>query len=434
MRKIYIHRTMNIPESNRPRVVIIGGGFGGLQLAKSLKKKRFQVVMLDRNNYHTFQPLLYQVATAGLEPDSIAYPIRKIFKSQEHFYFRMAKVLEVIPEKNLVLTDIGSVNFDYLVIATGTTTNYFGMEDIAQNAMTMKSISEALDLRSFILQHFEKALLTSSKEEQEALMSFAIVGGGPTGVELAGAFAELKKHILPEDYPDLDIRRMNIHLIEMSDELLPPMSDEASKKAFKYLESLGVTVWLNNAVSEYDGHTVKFKTGKELKAKTLIWAAGVKGNLIKGLSEECISKGRYAVNRHNQIAGYSKIFAIGDIGHMETDAFPNGLPMLAPVANQQGEFLGKNLVKLEAGKPMKEFEYKDLGVMATVGRNRAVVDLGKIKFQGQFAWYVWMFVHLLSLVGFRNKVITFFNWTYNYLNFDRGVRLIIRKFEQKKLN
>tara|TARA_B100001109_G_scaffold254720_1_gene255278 strand:- start:6882 stop:8159 length:1278 start_codon:yes stop_codon:yes gene_type:complete len=425
---------MNIPESNRPRVVIVGGGFGGLQLAKSLKKKRFQVVMLDQNNYHTFQPLLYQVATAGLEPDSIAYPIRKIFKSQEHFYFRMAKVLEIFPDKNLIHTDIGSVNYDYLVIATGTTTNYFGMEDIAQNAMTMKSISEALDLRSFILQHFEKALLTSSKEEQEALMSFAIVGGGPTGVELAGAFAELKKHILPEDYPDLDIRRMNIHLIEMSDELLPPMSDEASQKAFKYLESLGVTVWLKSAVSQYDGHTVKFKEGKELKAKTLIWAAGVKGNLIKGLAEECVSKGRYTVNRHNQITGYSKIFAIGDIGHMETDAFPNGLPMLAPVANQQGEFLGKNLVRLEEGKPMKEFEYKDLGVMATVGRNRAVVDLGKIKFQGQFAWYVWMFVHLLSLVGFRNKVITFFNWTYNYLNFDRGVRLIIRKFEQKKVN
>src|SRR5690554_4818002 len=235
---------MNIPESNVPRVVIIGGGFAGLHLAKKLKGKRFQVVMIDRNNYHTFQPLLYQVATAGLEPDSIAYPLRKIFKSHENFYFRMAKVSRVDTESKKVITEIGEISYDYLVLATGTTTNFFGMDDMAENAMSMKSVSEALDLRSYILQHFEKALLTSSKEEQEALMNIAIVGGGPTGVELAGAFAELKKHILPADYPDLDIRRMNIHLIEMADELLPPMSARASKKAFQYLEELGVTIWL----------------------------------------------------------------------------------------------------------------------------------------------------------------------------------------------
>ncbi|MEQ8909976.1 MAG: NAD(P)/FAD-dependent oxidoreductase [Vicingaceae bacterium] len=424
---------MNIPETNRPRIVIIGGGFAGLHLAKSLKNKRFQVVMLDRNNYHTFQPLLYQVATAGLEPDSIAYPLRKIFKEHEHFFFRMAQVSEVITDKKLVLTDIGSVHYDYLVVATGTTTNFFGMDSIAEHAMTMKSVSEALDLRSYILQHFEKALLTSSKEEQEALMSFAIVGGGPTGVELAGAFAELKKHILPADYPDLDIRRMNIHLIEMSDELLPPMSKEASNKAFKYLEELGVTIWLSSAVSDYDGHTVKFKEGKELKAKTLIWAAGVKGNLIRGLAENSVEKGRYKVNRYNLIEGYNEVYAIGDIAQMETENFPKGLPMLAPVANQQGTLLAENIQRLEKKKQPKEFEYKDLGVMATVGRNRAVVDLNKLKFQGLFAWYVWMFVHLISLVGFRNKIVTFFNWTYNYLNFDRGVRLIIRKFEKRKI-
>lgn len=424
---------MNIPESNRPRIVIIGGGFAGLQLAKGLKNKRFQVVMLDQNNYHTFQPLLYQVATAGLEPDSIAYPLRKIFKKHEHFYFRMAKVFEVIADKKLVVTSIGSVHYDYLVIATGTTTNFFGMDQIAKHAMTMKSVSEALDLRSYILQHFEQALLTSSKEEQEALMSFAIVGGGPTGVELAGAFAELKKHILPADYPDLDIRRMNIHLIEMSDQLLPPMSEEASKKAFKYLEELGVTTWLKAAVSNYDGHTVTFKEGKELKAKTLIWAAGVKGNLIPGIQENSIVKGRYKVNKQNLIEGHECIYAIGDVSFMQTENFPNGLPMLAPVANQQGALLAENIIRKEDRKELKSFEYTDLGVMATVGRNRAVVDLNKLKFQGLFAWYVWMFVHLLSLVGFRNKVVTFFNWTYNYLNFDRGVRLIIRKFEKQKL-
>ncbi|MAC94892.1 MAG: FAD-dependent oxidoreductase [Flavobacteriales bacterium] len=423
---------MNIPESNVPRVVIIGGGFAGLHLAKKLKGKRFQVVMIDRNNYHTFQPLLYQVATAGLEPDSIAYPLRKIFKSHENFYFRMAKVSRVDTESKNVITEIGEISYDYLVLATGTTTNFFGMNDMAENAMSMKSISEALDLRSYILQHFEKALLTSSKEEQEALMSIAIVGGGPTGVELAGAFAELKKHILPADYPDLDIRRMNIHLIEMADELLPPMSARASKKAFQYLEELGVTIWLKKAVESYDGMTVKFKEGKVLKAKTLIWAAGVKGNLVQGVSKDVIKKGRYEVDRQNRIVGYENVFAIGDLSLMQTDDFPEGLPMLAPVATQQGEFLAKNLEFIENNKALKDFKYNDRGVMATVGRNRAVVDLNNIKFQGLFAWYVWMFVHLISLVGFRNKIVTFFNWSYNYLNFDRGIRLIIRKFEKKK--
>ncbi len=424
---------MNIPESNRPRIVIVGGGFGGLHLAKSLRNERFQVVMLDQNNYHTFQPLLYQVATAGLEPDSIAYPIRKIFKNQEHFFFRMAEVLEVFPEKKYVHTNIGTITYDYLVLATGTTTNFFGMDDIAKHAMTMKSISEALDLRSFILQHFEQALLTSSKEEQEALMSFAIVGGGPTGVELAGALAELKKHILPADYPDLDIRRMNIHLIEMADELLPPMADESSEKAFTYLEELGVTIWIKQAVKSYDGHKVSFQSGKELKAKTMIWAAGVKGNYLKGIAADAEEKGRYKVNRFSQIEEHEGIYAIGDIALMRTDDFPDGLPMLAPVANQQGTFLGKNILRIEKKEEPKPFEYKDLGVMATVGRNKAVVEIGKVKFQGLFAWFVWMFVHLVSLVGFRNKVVTFFNWSYNYLNFDRGVRLIIRKFERHKL-
>lgn len=424
---------MNIPESNVPRVVIIGGGFAGLHLAKKLKGKRFQVVMIDKNNYHTFQPLLYQVATAGLEPDSIAYPLRKIFKSHDNFYFRMAEVSRVDAEKKKVISGIGEIEYDYLVLATGTTTNFFGMEDMAQNAMSMKSISEALDLRSYILQHFEKALLTSSKEEQEALMSIAIVGGGPTGVELAGAFAELKKHILPADYPDLDIRRMNIHLIEMDKELLPPMSARASKKAFQYLEELGVTIWLKQAVESYDGMKVKFKQGKVLQAKTLIWAAGVKGNLVEGISKEIVSKGRYQVDRQNRIQGHEDVFAIGDLSLMETEDFPEGLPMLAPVATQQGEFLAKSLELIEKKKELKKFTYNDRGVMATVGRNRAVVDLNKIKFQGLFAWYVWMFVHLISLVGFRNKIVTFFNWSYNYLNFDRGIRLIIRKFEKKKI-
>ena len=421
---------MNIPETNLKRIVIIGGGFGGLHLAKALKNKDFQVVMLDKNNYHTFQPLLYQVATAGLEPDSIAYPIRKIFKSTKHFYFRMAEVSEVIAEKKLVVTNIGTIDYDYLVLATGTTTNFFGMKELEENAMSMKSVSEALDLRSLMLQNFEKALLTDSKEEQEALMTFAIVGAGPTGVELAGALAELKNHVLPSDYPDLDIRRMNIHLIEMADKVLPPMSDHASSMALKYLEKLGATVWLKQSVKQYDGKKVIFENGKILMAETLIWAAGVKGNLINGLDDSSIEKGRYKVDRTNLLQGYDSIYAIGDVSFMITENFPEGLPMLAPVANQQGSFLAKNLILINQNKASLEFKYNDRGVMATVGRNKAVVDLKKVKFKGTFAWFIWMFVHLLTLVGFRNKVVTFFNWSYNYLNFDKGVRLIIRKFER----
>lgn len=421
---------MNIPESNVPRVVIIGGGFGGLRIATALKNKRVQVVLLDQNNYHTFQPLLYQVATAGLEPGSIAYPIRKVFKNQPNFYFRMAWVKEIKAEKNLLETNIGDLEYDHLIIATGSTTNYFGMKDVEEHAMPMKNVAEALNLRSLILQNFEKALLESDKAKQEALMSFAIVGAGPTGVELAGALAELKNHVLPSDYPDLDIRRMSIHLIEMAEEVLPPMSNEASKKAFKYLEKLGVTLWMSQSVKRYDGETITFQKAKDLPAKTLIWAAGVKGNLVPGLKDTALVKGRYAIDNYNKIKGYENVYAIGDVGYLETEDFPQGLPMLAQVAIQQGEQLGANLVAQLNGKPAKEFSYKDLGTMATIGRNKAVVDLGKVKFSGLFAWFVWMFIHLISLVGFRNKVITFFNWSYNYINFDKGVRLIIRRFEK----
>lgn len=418
--------TMNIPRSSYPRIVIVGGGFAGLQLIKHLKNSKFQLVLIDQNNFHTFQPLLYQVATAGLEPDSIAYPLRKIFKKHDNFLFRMADVQKVRATEQILETSIGELKYDHLIIATGSQTNYFGMQDVEQHAMPMKSIREALDLRSLILQNFEKALLQESKKEQEALMNFVIVGGGPTGVELAGALAELKKHVLPSDYPDLDIRRMSVHLIEMADEVLPPMSDLASKKAQQYLESLGVHLWLNQSVTSYDGKTVTFKKAEPLETKTLIWAAGVKGNTINGLAEEFIYKGRYVVDQINKIKGLENVYAIGDVAHMETEAFPNGLPMLAQVAMQQGENLAKNLKR----NTQKPFKYKDLGAMATIGRNRAVADLQNIKLQGTIAWFVWMFIHLISLVGFRNKIITFFNWSYNYFNFDKGVRLIIRKFER----
>lgn len=420
---------MNIPKNEFKRVVIIGGGFGGLNLAKTLKNKNFQVVMLDKNNYHTFQPLLYQVATSGLEPDSIAYPIRKIFKNQQRFHFRMASVERINATDNIVETNIGPLDYDYLVIATGTTTNFFGMKGVEKYAMTMKTVSEALDLRSLILQNFEKALL-ANEEEQESYMNFPIVGGGPTGVELAGALAELKNHILPADYPDLNIQRMKIQVIEMQDEVLKPMSEKASKKALSYLQELGVDVMLNKSVESFDGEKLTFKSGEVLESKTLIWAAGVRGNIIDGFPENSIDRGRYIVDRTSKVKGSENIYAIGDIAHMVTPLFENGLPQVAPVANQQGIFLGKNLVRLQLKEATENFEYKDQGSMATIGRNRAVVDIGKIRFQGTIAWFVWMFVHLISLVGFRNRVVTFFNWTYNYFSFDRGARLIIRKFQR----
>tara|TARA_B110000503_G_C7159309_1_gene418860 strand:+ start:1674 stop:2948 length:1275 start_codon:yes stop_codon:yes gene_type:complete len=420
---------MNIPKTEFKRVVIIGGGFGGLNLAKTLKNKDFQVVMLDKNNYHTFQPLLYQVATSGLEPDSIAYPIRKIFKNQQRFHFRMASVEKINTADSILETNIGSLNYDYLVIAAGTTTNFFGMKGVEKYAMTMKTVSEALDLRSLILQNFEKALL-ANEEEQESYMNFPIVGGGPTGVELAGALAELKNHILPADYPDLNIQRMKIQVIEMQDELLKSMSEKASKKALSYIQELGVDVMLNKSVESFDGEKLTFKSGEVLESKTLIWAAGVRGNIIDGFPDSSIDRGRYIVDRTSKVKGSENIYAIGDIAHMVTPLFENGLPQVAPVANQQGIFLGKNLVRLLQKGATENFEYKDQGSMATIGRNRAVVDIGNIRFQGTLAWFVWMFVHLISLVGFRNRVVTFFNWSYNYFSFDRGARLIIRKFQR----
>lgn len=418
---------MNIPTTNYPRIVIIGGGFGGLQLAKGLAHSKYQIVMLDQNNYHTFQPLLYQVASAGLEPDSIAYPIRKIFKNQANFFFRMAKVNNVNRDAKKIITNIGELNYDYLVIATGSDTNFFGMEDIAKYAMPMKNVKEALNLRSLLLQNFEKALLAESIEEQESLMTFVIVGAGPTGVELAGALAELKKHVLPSDYPDLDVRRMRIHLIEMAEEVLPPMSEDSSKNAFKYLEDLGVIVWLGQSVASYDGKTIKFKKAEDLKAHTLIWAAGVKGQLIDGIGEEFCEKGRYKVDGLNKIVGLESEYAIGDVAFQATEDNPSGLPGVAQVAIQQGKHLAKNFRAELTKKEWFKFEYNDLGTMATVGRNKAVVDLKHTKFKGWFALVIWMFIYL---IGFRNKVITFFNWSYNYFNFDKGVRLIIRKYER----
>lgn len=423
---------MNIPRTSFPRIVIIGGGFAGIALAKKLSKQEVQVVLLDKHNYHTFQPLLYQVSTGGLEPDSIAYPIRKILKDFPNFYFRLATVNEIDTNEGQVITDIGHLKFDYLVVASGSETNYFGNTEIEKYSMAMKTIPQSLNLRSLILENFEEALLTSDLNERNALMNFVIVGGGPTGVELAGALAEIKKGILPKDYPDLDTRLAQINIIQSSDCILKGMSEQASQKAEDFLEKLGVNIWKNIRVTNYDGKTVTTNTDLTFESATVVWAAGVKGATIKGLdAEEFVTRGnRLMVNEFNQIKNHKNIFAVGDIACLVSEEFPNGYPMMAQPAIQQGEQLGDNLLKLIEDKPMTPFVYKDKGAMATIGRNKAVVDLKRFKFQGVFAWYVWMFVHLFFLIGFRNRMVVFVNWVYNYVRFDREARLIIRPFKK----
>ncbi len=425
---------MNIPQVSNPRVVIIGGGFAGINLAKALGNKPAQVVLIDKRNYHTFQPLLYQVSSAGLEPDSIAYPLRKIIKRYNNMYFRMTKVRNIDADAKQIYTDIGVISYDYLVIATGTKTNYFGNKAIETYSMPMKKVPQALNIRSLILQNFEQAAITEDKATRKALLNFVIVGGGPTGVELAGAIAELKNHILPKDYRDLIPADMQIYLLEGSARVLPTMSEEASKKAAKFLTKLGVLVHCNTFVKDYDGKKVATNLSLKLESETLIWAAGVTGDLVAGLKAEALMErsNRYKVNAYNQVEGYSDIYALGDIALMASDDYPNGHPQVAQPAIQQGQLLGKNIIRLIQGKPLKEFKYIDKGSMATVGRNKAVVDLKRYKFSGFFAWFIWMFVHLMALVGFRNRVIVFFNWCYNYINFDKAARLIIRPFNKLK--
>ncbi len=424
---------MNIPKSSFPRIVIIGGGFGGLALAKKLCKKEFQVVLLDKHNYHTFQPLLYQVSTGGLEPDSIAYPIRKVLKGYPNFFFRLANVESVDAKVKTVATNIGEIKYDYLVLAMGSETNFFGNKEMAKNSMVMKTIPQSLNLRSLILENFEEALLTDDLHERDALMNFVIVGGGPTGVELAGALAEIKKGILPKDYPDLDTRRAQINLVQGSDRILPGMSPKASKKAEDFLEKLGVQIWKDTRVTGYDGKTARTESDLSFDTATLVWAAGVMGVAIKGLNAKdlMVYGNRLEVNEFNQVNNCEDVYAIGDVACMQLEKYPRGHPMMAQPAIQQGRNLGENFVRILEKKPMKPFVYNDKGSMATVGRNKAVVDLPNFKFQGVFAWFVWMFVHLFFLIGFRNRMVVFVNWVYNYIRFDREARLIIRPFKKE---
>ncbi|WP_183562625.1 NAD(P)/FAD-dependent oxidoreductase [Mucilaginibacter sp. SP1R1] len=426
---------MNLTDSTKfPLVVIIGGGFGGLQVAKKLEDKPVEVLMLDKHNYHTFQPLLYQVAMGSLESESIAFSLRKNFASQKNFRFRIAEVSNINAENNTLDTTIGEIKYDYLVIATGSTTNFFGNKDIENFSMPMKSIPEALNLRYSILQNIEEALLKTSRDEREPYLTFVLVGAGPTGVELSGSLAELRNHILSKDYPELKKEDMKVYLVDFLPKVLGPFSDEASEAAKGFLTDMGVEVLLGVKVESYDGEQIKFEGGKIIRTKNVIWSAGVMGVIPTGINKDVIERGnRIRTDSICRVVGTTNIFAIGDVAAMITNDTPKGHPGVAQVAIQMGQHVAKTIVHLINGEPTASFKYNDKGSLATIGRNKAVADLGKIKFQGFFAWLVWMFVHLISLLGGRNKVIVFINWVSSYVTYNGGTRLIIRKFEREGL-
>jgi NADH:ubiquinone reductase (H+-translocating) len=421
-----------IDDLGKPRVVIVGGGFGGLELAKTLADAPVQVVLIDKQNYHAFQPLLYQVATAGLDEGDIVSPFRKILNNQENFYFRLAEVTSVDAEKQVVETSIGLIRYDFLVLATGANTNYFGDAEMAKNAIAIKTVEDALELRNTVLSNFEQALQLGDYEQLNSMLDFVIVGGGPTGVEIAGALSELRTHVFPRDYREIDFKEMDIHVVQSGPVLLKGMSANASAKSLEYLKKLGVQVWLDTRVKSYDGYTVTLNSGQQLITRTLIWAAGVAGAPIAGLNADCLVAGnRYQVDGYSRVHGYENIFAIGDIAIMKTADTPEDHPMIAQPALQQGNHLGRNLKRQLNGQLMEPFVYHDKGAMATIGRNHAVADIKlfgrEYHLNGFLAWLAWSFIHIISLVSFRNRMAVFLSWSWNYFTQDKGLRYIIGK-------
>ncbi|MDR2921169.1 MAG: NAD(P)/FAD-dependent oxidoreductase [Tannerella sp.] len=417
---------IQIPKSDKKRVIIIGGGFAGLAVANKLNSKLFQIVLIDRCNFHQFQPLLYQVASAGLESGSISFPFRKLFSRKKDFYFRLAEVKFIDTGKNKLETSIGDITYDYLVIAAGTTTNFFGNKMIMENALPMKSIEEALELKNTILLNLERALDCTDPEEKRAFMNVVIVGGGATGVEIAGALSEMKRYIIRKDYPDLKKSNLNIYLVEGSNRVLNVFSEVSSSNALDSLKKMGVNVILNKLVTDYKDNEAVLNDGKTIPAKTLIWVSGVKSEHIDGLPDEVIGHaGRLLVNEYNQLQGFSNVFVIGDICLQQEDAYPKGHPQVAPVAIQQGQLLAVNLKRIQVGELMKPFHYKNQGSLATIGRNQAVADLKHIKLHGFVAWAVWMLVHLRSILGVRNKLTVLFDWVWNYFTYDQSKRFIL---------
>jgi NADH dehydrogenase len=418
---------INIPESGKKRVVISGCGFAGLTLAKKLRKTGYQVVILDKHNYHQFPPLFYQVASAGLEESSILFPLRKIFQHYKDYHIRKVEVSSVDTTNNFIVTSAGEIGYDFLVLAHGATNSYFGSVQMQKYSRGMKTIAEVLDLRNSLLMNFENALTAQNVEEQEALMTIVIIGGGPSGVEIAGALAEMNKYVLLKDYPEFKEIRAKIYLIEAVDRVLSSMSRNSSEKARGFLEKMGVHVLTNTRAIDCDEKTVLLDSGKSISTGMIIWTAGIAGNNTEGLKSECFSKnGRIIVDSFNKVSGYPNVFAIGDIAFQTEEKYPGGHPQVAQVAIQQAQLLAENLGRIKNSKPLKEFKYKDLGTMATVGRHLAVVELPSVRFQGVFAWFIWMFIHLMSIIGVKNKLLIFMNWAFKYFTYDQSTRLIIR--------
>lgn len=407
------------------KVIVAGGGFAGIQLTRRLDKRFFDVLLIDKINHHQFQPLFYQVAASQIEPSSISFPFRHVFKNKSNIRIRMAEVTRIYPEQNKISTSIGDFDFDYLVIAIGCKTNFFGNNKIGQHSFTLKSTYDAIRVRNHILQTFEK-IISANENEKEALLNLVIVGAGPTGVELAGAYAEIRKNILPKDYPRIDFTKFHIILVEGTKDTLNNMSDKARKASGKYLQNLGVQLVTETFVTDYNGTTVTLSNNKKINSKTVIWTAGVTANTIEGLPSGSLTHGnRIKVNRINQVAGSENIFAIGDIGYMETPKYPKGHPQVANVAINQAKNLANNLKRMTIGKLPVDYEYTDLGSMATIGRNKAVVDFPFIRIKGYFAWFIWMFLHLMLILSIRNKLIIFINWAWTYVTKDSSLRLIL---------
>lgn len=427
--------SFNIAKTNAKRVVIVGGGFGGLKLANALRKSGMQVVLVDKNNFHQFPPMIYQVASSGIEPSSISFPFRKLFRKRKNFYFRMAEARCIFPDRKILQTSIGKVEYDYLVFAAGTTTNFFGNKHLEEEAMPMKTLPEAMGLRNALLSNLERSITCATEQERNELQNIVIVGGGATGVEIAGVLSEMKRYVLPTDYPDMDSSQLNIFLIEAAGRLLGGMSPESSAAAEQFLRNMGVNVCLHKKVTDYRDHKVIFEDGMEIPTRTFIWVSGVKAVSIGNIPPECLGRGgRLKVDAYNRVEGLKDVFAIGDQCIMTADKdYPNGHPQLAQVAIQQGKLLAENLKRMEKKKALKPFHYKNLGSMATVGRNRAVAEFKKVKTQGWIAWVLWLVVHLRSILGVRNRVNVLLNWMYNYFTYDQSLRIIVYARKAKEV-
>ena len=416
----------------KKKIIVVGGGFAGIQFIRKLNKDLFEILLIDRLNHHMFQPLFYQVATSQIEPSSISFPLRRIFHNRKDVRIRLAEVESVDPENSVLHTTIGNFEYDYLVIATGCKTNFFGNKQIRENSFSLKSTYQSITIRNSILENFEK-ILYSPDAEKEGLYNIVIVGGGPTGVELSGAFAEIKRDILPKDFFRIDFSKLQIILIEGSNHTLNNMSQKAKEASEKYLNDLGVKIKTGLLVKDYDGKLLSLSNGETLISKNVIWAAGVTGNLIGGFPSEAVTKtNRYKVDRISKVQGFENVFAIGDIAYMETPDYPNGHPQVANVAINQGKLLAQNLKSILNGKLTKPYEYRDLGSMATIGRHKAVVDLPSFSFKGYFAWFIWMFLHLMLILSVRNKLIVFINWAWNYVSKNSSLRLILKDYDSSR--